>query len=319
MLYNTTEQKYFNFITGLGIFFPIDNETVYNWRDYFDHELSGDLTNLDFTQATSWDEFVVEYVEISPIQDPLYELNVHDSELLELNQEYEIELLSNETEIYFYRVMEAGTYNVTLEIESGDPTLSLENLEGYHALFTEFHFSNLRNPEQGNIEQISVPMKTGYIVVLIGSISPSSDFTLKIVKSPEKTITLGQEVTGEFPPADGINPPNSVYSQYAIELDAGSYIIEIDIDYPAGIEVFIDSSTGYRYLEYHYGILGMDFKYNLNTTISQTITIYFGSYAGSSEYAFRIRYAVEEKVSLSFIFSLLAIPTIYIITKQRKK
>ena len=319
VLYNTTDQTYYNFATGLGIFFPIDNETVFNWRDYFDHELSGDLTGLDFAQDTSWDEFIAEYVEIGPIQDPLYEVNVHDDELLELNQEYDIEMLYNETEIYFYRVMEAGTYNITLEIESGDPALSLENMEGNYALFTEFQFSNLRNPQQGNIEQISVPMKTGYIIVLIGSLTYFSDVTLTIVKSPAKAITLGQEVTGEFPPADGINPPNSVYSQYAIELEAGSYIIEIDIDYPAGIEVFIDSSTGYRYLEYRYGILGMDFKYNLNTTLLQTITIYFGSYAGSSEYTLKIRNAVEEKVSLSFIFSILAIPTIYIIAKQRKK
>jgi len=319
VLSNTTEEFNFPSITGLALFFPQDNESVLNWRDYLDHGIPGDLTNLDILEDTSWDDFLAEYIDIAPVLEPRYSANIHDEESLEMDFEYELELKWNVTEIFFFQVSETGMYNFTLEIDSGDPAISLSNIQNNYAIFTEFPFSNLKNPEQGNIEQINIPMKKGIILIQIGSFTESTTATFTITKSPPNVITLNQENTGEFSPANGVQPPSAVYSNYALELEAGSYIIEIDIDYPTGLEVFIISSTGYHYLNYRYGILGMDFNYILNTTLTQTITIYFGSYAGSSEYSLKIRTTVEENATISILFSMLAIPTVYVIVKQRKK
>ena len=317
VLFNTTNPNFYSETSGLAMFFPQDNSTIFNWRDYIDSELQGDLTNVDFLEANNWVNFIADYVELAPVLDPLHSPEIHESSLLELDHQYELDLDWNVTDIYFFRSTEAAMYNFTLDIVTGDPAIGLSNLENNHAIITEFPYSSQMNPLLGNKEEISIPLKTGIVIVEISTLTVENEVTLTITKSDPKTITLNQNVTGEFPFAIGIHPPRAVYNNYAIQLELGSYYIDIDIDYPAGLEVFIVSETGYHYLDYQSGIMGEDFSYMLNNTISQTITVYFGSYIGSSKYSFIINSTVE-KSSISIFFSIIAIPFIYIIVKKQK-
>ncbi|NPE08948.1 MAG: hypothetical protein GNW80_11760 [Asgard group archaeon] len=302
--------------TGMSLFFPIDNRTISPWEQYVNYTHPGDLTNLDFLNDTSWDEFLIEYESHAPF----IPLESQPTQWLSFNRDYHLELTGKAAKIFILTVDMPAIYNFTLTVISGDMGFSLKNYLGDSVFKSDYMYADLVNPEQGNTEQIIHFLKPGISFVFINSLGNASGiFHATLTRTTE--ILYDQVVSGDFLPADGLNPPSAVAHYYSIYLDPGTYDIVVNTSWPVGLEVEIINHRNYYIVNHRYGIPGANFSYQHEMWEKRFLVIGIGSYTGTGSFSLIIVGHAVAIPKLTFIvvpFVLLVLITIRFRRKYNK-
>jgi hypothetical protein len=310
--------KYAQDASGLGIFFPRDLSKVLNWAEYIGLETGTDLDGLDFLADSTWDEFLITYLDVA--DNITYTTYVYQD--IVVNGIYDVEAERDILNVYGLYIYEAGIYNITLSSIVNDLDVSCDNgnPDEEIVIVSDFVWSSYVNPEESIDEHISYWFDVGFVLIFVGCDTETANGTLHIQKSNPKPIQLGQVATGQFPYALGYIPPATVYNFYSVDLAEGNYEIEIDIEWPVGLEVLIIDEQNEFILTQFQGIPGLDFNYNLSITESQTITIGFLPHTGTGNFTFTIKNLNSTGL---FIIPIIIIPAsfvfILIIIKKYKK
>jgi hypothetical protein len=312
IMYNLNS-KYSRNKTGMSLFFPIDNRSISPWEQYINYTQPGDLTNLDFLNDTNWDEFLIKYESRAPF----IPLESQPTQFLSFNKNYQLELSGKAVKIFVLTVEMPAIYNFTLSITSGDMGFSLKNYFGDSVFKTDYMYADLVNPEQGNTEQIIHFLKPGISFISINSLGNASGiFHATFARTTE--ISLGQEVTGEFLPADGMNPPNAVANYYSLYLDPGNYDIIINTSWPVGLEVEIINHRNYYVVNDLYGVPGDNFSYQHEMWEKRFLVIGIGSYTGSGSFRLIIIGQIVNKPELTIIVIPIILIVLALIRFRRK-
>ncbi|NHJ49345.1 MAG: hypothetical protein FK733_16265, partial [Asgard group archaeon] len=296
--------KYASDSSGLGLFFPRDSTKIGKFTEYVGLTSDTVLEGLDFLADSLWDEFLSIYLASAEII--VYTPWVYRG--ISLNTEYQVDVVRGTLNVYGYYIIEPGIYNFTLSNIINEPSLIVENAESSKAVISGVVWSDNINPEVSSVEHISCWLETGVIYIVVESLTETSNGTLYVTKSTPIAIEVDQKSTGEFPYALGYIPPSSVYYFYIVDLIAGKYTIEIDIDWPVGLEVYMINGNGDFILEYLMGISGLDFQYNYTATFQQELIIGFCSYTGTGNFTFTIKIVngTTSSTSISAFFVLPA-------------
>lgn len=298
--------------TGMSLFFPIDNRSISPWEQYINYNYPGDLTNLDFLNDTTWDEFLNEY----ELRAPFIPLESQTTQWLSFNKKYQIELTGKAVKIFVLIVEMPAIYNFTLSVTSGDMGFSLKNYFGDSVFKTDYMYADLVNPEQGNTEQIIHFLKPGITFVYINSLGNASGiFHTTLARTTE--ISLDQEVSGEFLSADGLNPPNAAAKYYSLYLDPGIYDIIVKTSWPVGLEVEIINHRNYYVVNHLYGVPGANFSYQHEMQEKRFLIIGIGSYTGTGSFSLIVIGQIVDNPVLTFIIIPFVLILLVIIRFQR--
>lgn len=304
--------------TGLEIFFPIDNQSLSYWEQYVNDSLIGDLNDLDFLNDTQWDDFLTNYLQSAPI----IPSEIHDIYFLRMNRKYNLGLNGKQRSVFVFQADMKGIYNFTIEVTSGDIGFYLENGFSSETFETDFMYSNVVNPEQGNIEQIIHWFNPGICYIFISSLGNATGI-LEISLSRTKTIEVNQEITGEFPPAVGLIPPKTVHNYYSIFLEPGNYTLMINSSWPVGLEVSVINQQNRLIVDFLYGIPGENYTYQINLVEDHLYVFGFGSYTGTGSFSFIILMDTPtDRISFYMVIlpiTLCIITTIFLLSKKKSK
>ena len=271
-----------------------------------------DLTNLDFLNDTTWDEFLNEY----ELRAPFIPLESQTTQWLSFNKKYQIKLTGKAVKIFVLIVEMPAIYNFTLSVTSGDMGFSLKNYFGDSVFKTDYMYADLVNPEQGNTEQIIHFLKPGITFIYLNSLGNASGiFHTTLARTIE--ISLDQEVSGEFLPADGLNPPNAAAKYYSLYLDPGIYDIIVKTSWPVGLEVEIINHRNYYVVNHLYGVPGANFSYQHEMWEKRFLIIGIGSYTGTGSFSLIVIGQIVDNPVLTFIIIPFVLILLVIIRFQR--
>jgi len=313
IVYNFNSQ-YSQNKTGMNLFFPIDNRSLSPWEQYVNYTYPGNLSNLDFLDDTLWDEFLIEYES----QAPYISLESQPTQWLNFNKNYHLELTGKAVKIFVLIVEMPAIYNFTLTVTSGDMGFSLKKYFGDSVYKTDYMYADLVNPEQGNIEQIVHFLLPGVCFVMVNSLGDASGI-FNVTLSRTTVISLNQEVTGEFLPADGLNPPNAVVHYYSLYLKPGIYDIIVKTTWPVGLEVEIINHRNKYVINHLYGIPGADFSYQHEMLEERFLIIGIGSYTGTGSFNMIVIGQTVDTPELTFIVIPFVLIMFVIIKFRRKR
>ncbi len=300
--------------TGMSLFFPIDNRSISPWEQYINSSHPGDLTDLDFLTKTNWDEFLTVYTS----QAPYIPLETQFTQFLAFNKNYQIELTGKAVKIFVLNVEMPAIYNFTLTVNSGDMGFSFRNFFGESVYKTDYMYADLVNPYQGNTEQIIHFLKPGIIFIFINSLGNATGIFHATLARTTK-IPLNEEITGEFLPADGLNPPNAVAHYYNLYLNPGIYDIKVNTVWPVGLEVEIINHRNDYIIYQLYGVPGEGFSYQHEMWERRFLIIGISSYTGTGSFSLIVIGHVVEKPRLSFVLIPLVLIVTTIIHQRRKR
>jgi len=301
--------------TGMSLYFPCDSFMDQFYPQYTNDSLTSGLDGFDFTNNTLWDEFIGNYTEIvENLTQPTNEyFAIAHNVKTTYNKEAEIPIL------YGLTISEAGIYNITAQMTSGDVYLAAINLYGEDVFATSYLQSYVLNPDQGDIEQMIHWLDPGFCLILMGGYTDSTG-TILVERIEPTRISLDQEVTGEFFEANGMMISRSSHIYSELDLKAGRYQVTVDAAYPVGLEVEIYGENNERILGSYNGISGANFTYELTLNAAEKIVIGFCSYTGSGSYCFKVTLLEDLSVSIAFYIvplSLILVSGIY--SRARKK
>ena len=300
--------------TGMTLFFPIDNRSITPWEQYINSSHPGDLTGLDFLIDTSWDEFLTKYESLAPH----IPLESQPTQWLSFNKDYNLELSGKAVKIFMLIVEMPAIYNFTLTVMSGDMGFSFKNYFGDSVYKTDYMYADLVNPQQGNTEQIIHFLMPGITFVFINSLGNATGvFHATLARTTE--IPLNEEITGEFLPADGLNPPNAVAHYFTLYLNPGTYDIIVNTSWPIGLEVELINHRNYYIVNHLYGVPGEGFSYQHEMWEKRYLVIGIACYTGTGSFSLTVIGHVVAKPKLSLIVVPFTLLLIIVIRFQRRK
>ncbi|MHA1308886.1 MAG: clostripain-related cysteine peptidase [Candidatus Heimdallarchaeota archaeon] len=302
--------------TGLSLYFPCDSYVDQVLPQYTNDTLPGPLDGFDFTNNTLWDEFIVEYTaSVENLTQPTNEYFPLAHEIkTTYNKEAEIPI------IYGLAISEAGIYNITAQMTTGDVYISAVNPWGEDVFVSPYLQSYVLNPDQGDIEQMIHWLDPGFCLIVMSGYTDSTG-TILVERIEPTQISLDQEVTGEFFETNGMLVPRSTHIYSELDLKAGRYQVTVDAAYPVGLEVEIYGEDNERILGSYYGISGANFTNELTLNAAEKIVIGFCSYTGSGSYCFKVTLLEDMSVSIAFYIiplSLIVVSAIYSQVRKKK-